>query len=87
MLAHVVDCATLEPGRDPVSDVDALEAELAAYQPALAGDAGLGDLADRGLVSLRRGRIIVRDPATLRELADSGGLSVATGGYQSKVMR
>ncbi|MEI2716811.1 MAG: Crp/Fnr family transcriptional regulator [Candidatus Nanopelagicales bacterium] len=47
----------------------------------------LGDLADRGLVSLRRGRIIVRDPATLRELADSGGLSVATGGYQSKVMR
>ncbi|RMI32835.1 GTPase ObgE [Nocardia stercoris] len=46
VLAHVVDCATLEPGRDPVSDVDALEAELAAYQPALK-DAGLGDLADR----------------------------------------
>ncbi|WP_167473224.1 GTPase ObgE [Nocardia arthritidis] len=47
VLAHVVDCATLEPGRDPVSDVDALEAELAAYKPALNADAGLGDLADR----------------------------------------
>ncbi len=48
VLAHVVDCATLEPGRDPISDVDALETELAAYyQPALKGDAGLGDLADR----------------------------------------
>ncbi|KAF0845871.1 GTPase ObgE [Nocardia caishijiensis] len=47
VLAHVVDCATLEPGRDPVSDVDALEAELAAYKPALSGDEGLGDLADR----------------------------------------
>ncbi|MCX4097447.1 GTPase ObgE [Nocardia sp. alder85J] len=47
VLAHVVDCATGEPGRDPISDVDALEAELAAYQPALQGDAGLGDLADR----------------------------------------
>lgn len=47
VLAHVVDCATLDPGRDPVSDVDAVEAELAAYQPALEGDMGLGDLADR----------------------------------------
>ena len=28
LLVHVVDCATLEPGRDPVSDIDALEAEL-----------------------------------------------------------
>lgn len=47
VLAHVVDCATMDPGRDPISDVDALEAELAAYQPALKGDASLGDLADR----------------------------------------
>ena len=41
----------------------------------------LGDLADRGLVSLRRGRIVVRDPAALRELAEAGELSVSTGGY------
>jgi GTP-binding protein len=38
VLVHVVDCATLEPGRDPVSDVDALEAELARYTPGLGGD-------------------------------------------------
>lgn len=31
VLAHVVDTATLEPGRDPSADIDALEAELAAY--------------------------------------------------------
>ncbi|NIH81720.1 GTPase ObgE [Amycolatopsis viridis] len=38
VLVHVVDCATFEPGRDPVSDVDALESELARYTPALGGD-------------------------------------------------
>ncbi len=32
VLVHVLDCATEEPGRDPVSDLDALEAELAAYE-------------------------------------------------------
>jgi GTPase len=37
VLVHVVDCATLEPGRDPVADIEAIEAELAAY----------GGLADR----------------------------------------
>jgi GTPase len=47
VLVHVVDCATLEPGRDPISDIEALEAELAAYQPTLQGDSTLGDLADR----------------------------------------
>ncbi|MEV6771721.1 GTPase ObgE [Nocardia sp. NPDC051030] len=47
VLAHVVDCATLDPGRDPISDVDALEAELAAYKPALKADDTLGGLADR----------------------------------------
>jgi GTP-binding protein len=30
-LVHVLDCATLEPGRDPLSDLDVLRAELAAY--------------------------------------------------------
>ena len=32
VLLHVLDCATLDPGRDPLSDLDALEAELAQYQ-------------------------------------------------------
>src|SRR4029078_10294300 len=47
VLVHVVDCATMEPGRDPISDIDALEAELAAYSPTLQGDSALGDLAER----------------------------------------
>ena len=27
-LVHVLDCATLEPGRDPLTDLDVIEAEL-----------------------------------------------------------
>ena len=42
-LVHVLDCATHEPGRDPISDLDTIEAELAAYEdligPSLAGTA------------------------------------------------
>jgi len=30
-LVHVLDCATLDPGRDPLSDLDVILAELAAY--------------------------------------------------------
>lgn len=31
-LLHVIDCATMDPGRDPISDLDVILAELAAYQ-------------------------------------------------------
>lgn len=31
VLVHVLDCATLDPGRDPISDLDVILAELAAY--------------------------------------------------------
>ncbi|MEV0595299.1 GTPase ObgE [Nonomuraea cavernae] len=31
MLVHVIDCATMEPGRDPVTDFEVIEAELHAY--------------------------------------------------------
>jgi GTP-binding protein len=49
VLLHVLDCATLEPGRDPVSDLDAIEAELAHYEGTL------GDLLDRPrLVALNK---------------------------------
>ncbi|HEV8557013.1 MAG TPA: GTPase ObgE [Actinophytocola sp.] len=61
VLVHVVDCATYEPGRDPVSDVDALESELARYTPAL-GD----ELAARPRVVVLN-KIDVPDA---RELAD-----------------
>ncbi|HEX3335422.1 MAG TPA: GTPase ObgE [Jatrophihabitans sp.] len=32
VLLHVLDCATLDPGRDPLSDLDALETELGQYE-------------------------------------------------------
>jgi GTP-binding protein len=57
VLVHVVDCATLEPGRDPISDIDAIEAELTAY----------GGLADRPrLVALNK--VDVPDGRELAEL-------------------
>jgi GTP-binding protein len=65
-LVHVLDCATTEPGRDPISDLDTIEAELAAYEEAV-GDA---------LVSTRltgRPRIVALNKVDVpegRELAD-----------------
>ena len=38
VLVHVIDCATYEPGRDPLSDIQALEYELAEYGAGLASD-------------------------------------------------
>ncbi len=66
VLVHVVDCATMEPGRDPISDIEALEAELAAYTPTLQGDSTLGDLAERPRAVVLN-KIDVPDA---RELAD-----------------
>ncbi len=31
-LLHVIDCATMEPGRDPISDLEVILKELAAYE-------------------------------------------------------
>lgn len=64
VLAHVIDCATLEPGRDPLTDLDVIEAELAAYVP----DASLG-----GLPLADRVRMVVLNKADVpeaRELAE-----------------
>jgi len=61
VLVHVLDCATEEPGRDPVSDLDALEAELTAYEELT------------GAVLADRPRIVVLnkiDVPAARELAD-----------------
>jgi GTP-binding protein len=58
-LVHVVDCATMEPGRDPISDVDVIERELASY----------GKLADRPrLVALNK--IDVPDARELAHLVE-----------------
>ena len=64
VLVHVVDCATPEQGRDPVTDLDVIEKELALYVP----DADLGGrpLADRT-------RVVVLNKADVpeaRELAE-----------------
>jgi len=49
-LVHVIDCATVDPGRDPLSDLDVIEAELKAYS-----DATGSDLLDRPrLVALNK---------------------------------
>ncbi|MES9543851.1 MULTISPECIES: GTPase ObgE [unclassified Actinomadura] len=61
-LAHVLDCATMEPGRDPVSDFEVIERELQAYDRVL-GDRPLSD----------RPRIVVLnkvDVPDARELAE-----------------
>ena len=62
VLVHVVDLATEEPGRDPLSDIDALEAELAKYTPTLGGA-----LADRP-------RIVALNKADLPEAAELADL-------------
>nr|WP_300337551.1 GTPase ObgE [Actinomyces sp.] len=72
VIVHVLDCATLEPGRDPLSDLETIEAELAAYA------AGLGraesDPSLTGRVPLmERPRVVVLnkvDVPEAEELAD-----------------
>jgi GTPase len=61
VFVHVLDCATEEPGRDPISDLDAIEAELAAYEEIT------------GAPMLDRPRIVALnkiDVPAARELAD-----------------
>jgi GTP-binding protein len=35
VLVHVIDCATFEPGRDPLTDLEVIESELEKYQTSL----------------------------------------------------
>ncbi|MEV8636208.1 GTPase ObgE [Streptosporangium sp. NPDC051023] len=55
-LVHVIDCATMEPDRDPISDFEAIEAELRAY----------GKLEDRPRLAV----LNKADVPDARELAD-----------------
>ncbi|MFI8594991.1 GTPase ObgE [Microbacterium sp. NPDC078428] len=61
-LVHVLDCATLDPGRDPLSDLDVILAELAAY-PVPEGQVPLVDRPQ--LIALNK-----VDVPEARELAD-----------------
>ena len=47
IIAHVIDCATLEPGRDPMGDYHALEHELAQYANSLDLPLGAIPIAER----------------------------------------
>jgi GTPase len=58
-IVHVIDCATYEPGRDPLTDLDIIEAELSAH----------GGLEDRPrMVALNK--IDVPDGAELAEMVE-----------------
>jgi len=81
VLVHVVDTATLEPGRDPASDIEAIEAELRQYAPGAGGPLGVSlgsDLAERA-------RIVVLNKIDVpegRELADLVRADLAARGYR-----
>ncbi|WP_125777579.1 GTPase ObgE [Antribacter gilvus] len=63
MIVHVLDCATLEPDRDPISDLDVIENELATY----AGDLGI----EGGRVPLmERPRLVVLNKIDVPEARD-----------------
>lgn len=65
-IVHVLDCATLEPGRDPLSDLDTIEAELSAYAKGVPPMDGVVPL-------MKRPRVVVLNKADVpeaRELAE-----------------
>ena len=67
-LVHVIDCATFEPGRDPLTDLDVIEGELSAH----------GGLEDRPrLVVLNK-----IDIPDARDLAEMVGAEVAARGLR-----
>ncbi|HYO86707.1 MAG TPA: GTPase ObgE [Dermatophilaceae bacterium] len=67
VLVHVVDCATLEPGRDPLSDIEAIEHELAQYVP----DQALG-----GRALSERARVVVLNKADVPDARDLAELVI-----------
>jgi GTPase len=58
VLVHVLDCATEEPGRDPITDLDVLEAELSAYE------------AETGASLASRPRVVVLNKIDVPEARD-----------------
>src|SRR5690606_40351711 len=62
VLVHVLDCGTLDPGRDPMTDFEIIRAELAAYP-----------VAEGMIPLLERPQIVVLNKADIpeaRELAE-----------------
>lgn len=73
-LLHVLDCATLDPGRDPLSDLDVILGELAAY-PVPEGQLPL--LERHQLIALNK-----VDVPEARELADLVRPELEARGYR-----
>lgn len=73
-LLHVLDCATLEPGRDPLSDLEVIRGELAAY-PVPEGQVPLLDRPQ--IVALNK-----IDVPEARELADFVRPELEAQGYR-----
>jgi GTP-binding protein len=69
VLVHVIDCGTFEPGRDPITDLEVIESELAQYKTSL----------------VDRPRVVVLNKADLpeaRELAELVTPDLEERGYQ-----
>ncbi|MDO5739360.1 MAG: GTPase ObgE [Ornithinimicrobium sp.] len=80
VLVHVIDCATLEPGRDPLTDLEVIEAELDAYVP----HGALG-----GIPLAERVRVIVLNKSDIpeaRELAEMVKPDLEAAGYQVHIV-
>lgn len=67
VLVHVVDCATFETERDPVSDIEALETELAHYADML-GTSALGERIDQRPRLIALNKIDVPDASDLVDM-------------------
>ncbi|UNX53821.1 GTPase ObgE [Georgenia sp. TF02-10] len=67
VIVHVLDCATLEPNRDPLSDLDVIEAELAAYAADL-------DIAGGRVPLMDRPRVVVLNKVDVPEARDLAAL-------------
>src|SRR6478736_1734742 len=72
VLVHVVDMATMEPGRDPESDIEALEHELAMYSSDATGEEEL-DLVGRLRIDVPDARELVD---LVRATLETRGLDV-----------
>lgn len=63
VIVHVLDCATLEPGRDPISDLQVIQAELKNY-----------DVPDGGIPLLERSQVVALNKVDVPEAKDLADL-------------
>ncbi|WP_098469146.1 GTPase ObgE [Serinibacter salmoneus] len=78
VLVHVLDCATLESQRDPISDLDAILAELEAYAPDL-------DIAGSDVPLLERPQLVALNKTDIpdgQDLADIVRPDLEARGYR-----